>query len=90
MGIPRITARPGKCCHGMGLGILILDDVYPGFPGDVRNASAFPFPIQYEIVSGVNIHNLAVAEDKTPCLEPLQKAARRSEAYGSRAIAGIS
>jgi hypothetical protein len=86
-GIGRITARPGKSCYGMGLGILILDDVYPGFPGDVRNASAYPFPIQYEIVTGVNIHNLVVAEDKSPCLEPLQVAARRLESYGCRAIA---
>jgi hypothetical protein len=86
-GIQRITARAGKCCYGMGLGILILDDVYPGFPGDVRNASGYPFPIQYEIAEGVNIHNLVVAEDKSPCLAPLQKAARHLEAYGCRAIA---
>jgi hypothetical protein len=64
-----------------------LDDVYPGFPGDVRNASAYPFPIQYEIVDGVDIYKLVVAEDKTPCLEPLLHAARRLEAYGCRAIA---
>lgn len=49
MGINHIRARPGHACYGMGLGIIILDDVYPGFPGDVRNASAYPFPIQYEI-----------------------------------------
>ena len=48
--IEKIYTRKNHKCYGMGLGIIILDDVYPGFPGDVRNASAFPFPIQYEVV----------------------------------------
>ena len=71
----------------MGLGIIILDDVYPGFPGDVRNASAFPFPIQYEIASGVDIQALVWAADKSPCLEPIQRAAKKLERMGCRAIA---
>jgi hypothetical protein len=72
----------------MGLGIMILDDVYPGLPGDVRNASAYPFPIQYEIVEGIDIQALCYADDKTPCLEPLLRAARKLERMGCRAIAG--
>lgn len=72
----------------MGLGVIILDDVYPGFPGDVRNASAYPFPIQYDVAEGVDIHRLVVAEDKSPCLEPLLASARRLERIGCRAIAG--
>ena len=87
LGIRFIRARPGRSCYGMGLGIIILDDVYPGFPGDVRNASAFPFPIQYEIARGVDIHKLVVEEDKTPCLEPVRQAARNLERMGCRAIA---
>ncbi len=49
-GIKLIRARKNHCCYGMGLGIIILDDVYPAFPGDVRNASTYPYPVQYEIV----------------------------------------
>jgi hypothetical protein len=86
-GIKHITARPDRRCYGMGLGIIILDDVYPGFPGDVRNASAFPFPIQYEVARGVDIYRLVVDPDKEPCLEPLQRAARHLEWMGCRAIA---
>ena len=71
----------------MGLGVIILDDVYPGFPGDVRNASAYPFPIQYDVAEGVDIHCLVVEEDKSPCLEPLLASARRLERMGCRAIA---
>lgn len=86
LGIRKIRARPGKCCYGMGLGIILLDDVYPGFPGDVRNASAYPYPIQYEIAEGVDIYRLVREEDKSPCLPPLIRAAQRLEALGCRAI----
>jgi hypothetical protein len=34
-GIGRMRARKNHACYGMGIGIMILDDVYPGFPGDV-------------------------------------------------------
>jgi hypothetical protein len=71
----------------MGLGVMILDDVYPGFPGDVRNASAYPFPLQYEIVEGVDIARLVTAEDKSPCLPPLIRTAKKLERLGCRAIA---
>ncbi|MEJ2513301.1 MAG: aspartate/glutamate racemase family protein [Anaerolineales bacterium] len=87
MGINHIKARKDHRCYGMGLGIIILDDVYPGFPGDVRNASAFPFPIQYEIVEGVDIWALVHGEDKEALLEPIKKAAQKLERMGCRAIA---
>jgi hypothetical protein len=87
MGIHHIKARKDHRCYGMGLGIIILDDVYPGFPGDVRNASAYPFPIQYEIAEGVDIQALVHAEDKSPCREPILRAARKLERMGCRAIA---
>jgi hypothetical protein len=72
----------------MGLGIILLADVYPGFPGDVRNASAYPFPIQFEIAEGVDINALIFAEDKSGCLEPIRRAAQRLERMGCRAIVG--
>jgi Asp/Glu/hydantoin racemase len=71
----------------MGLGIILVDDDYPGFPGDVRNASAYPYPIQYEIAEGVDLDKLVVDEDKSPCLEPVQRAAKKLERMGCRAIA---
>lgn len=86
-GIQVMRARLEGRCYGMGLGIMLLDDVYPGFPGDVRNASGYPFPIQYEVVEGVDIPRLVIAEDKSPCLPPLLRAAQKLERLGCRAIA---
>ncbi len=87
MGIKQIATRKMHSCYGMGIGIMILDDVYPGFPGDVRNASAFPYPVQYEIVEGVDIRKLVWDADKSPCLDPILKAAKKLERMGCRAIA---
>lgn len=86
MGIERIKARPGQMAYGMGLGVMLLDDVYPGFPGDVRNASGYPFPIQYEIITGVDIKKLVVDDNKIMCLPPIIKAAQKLEKLGCRAI----
>lgn len=87
LGINYMKARKNHSCYGMGLGIMILDDVYPGFPGDVRNASAFPYPIQYEIAEGVDTYTLVCEDDKSPCREPILRAAKKLESMGCRAIA---
>lgn len=87
LGIRHIKARRNHKCYGMGLGIIILDDVYPGFPGDVRNPSAYPFPIQFEIVKNVDINALVWEADQSPCLAPIQQAAKNLEQMGCRAIA---
>lgn len=84
--IRRIHARPDRRAYGMGLGVILVDDVYPGFPGDVRNASAYPFPLQYDVAEGVDVYALVRAEDKSHLLEPVLAAARRLERIGCRAV----
>ncbi len=88
-GIGTIYARKNHRCYGMGLGIIVLDDAYPGFPGDMRNASGYPFPIQYEIAEGINAGNLSeIMQGKDPdtLREPIMKAAKNLEQIGCRAI----
>ena len=87
LGINHIKTRKKHTCYGMGLGIILLADAYPGFPGDVRNASGFPYPVQYEVADGVDNYTLVWQEDKSPCLEPIKRAARKLENMGCRAIA---
>lgn len=87
LGINLIKARKNHSCYGMGLGIMILDEVYPGFPGDLRNASGFQYPIQYEIIKNVDINKLVFGKDKSPCLQPILDAAKKLESMGCKAIA---
>ncbi|MBN2285156.1 MAG: aspartate/glutamate racemase family protein [Tissierellales bacterium] len=87
MGINHIKTRPMGICSGMGLGIMVMDQFYPGFPGDVRNASAYPFPVQFEAIEGLEIDPLLYGEDKDQFIPIILKAAKRLERIGCRAIA---
>ena len=40
----------GKTVYGASLGILMLNTRFPRIPGDIGNASTWPFPVQYRIV----------------------------------------
>ena len=87
-GIKTIKPRRNHCCYGMGLGVLLFDDNYPGFPGDLRNASAYPYNIQYKRVEAVNNKSLVFENDKETCLAPTIAAAKYLEDLGCRAILG--
>lgn len=87
MGINYIRTRKNHVCYGMGIGVILLNDAYPGFPGDVRNASAFPYPIQYEIAEGVTNKTLVYDKNPSKCREAVITAAQKLERLGCRAIA---
>lgn len=87
-GITRIKAKANNKSHGMGLGVILFDDEPPAFPGDVRNPSAFPYPIQYEIAEGVNNETLVFGLDIELCRKAVMKAAKKLEKMGCRAIVG--
>lgn len=87
MEIDYIKARKDHVCYGMGLGIILLNDAYPGFPGDVRNASAFPYPIQYEIAEGVTNKTLVYDKNPSLCRDSVIAAAKKLERLGCRAVA---
>jgi hypothetical protein len=50
---PRI-ARGGKAIYGAPLGILMLEAKFPRIPGDMGNATTWPFPVLYRVVSGAS------------------------------------
>lgn len=87
LGIDHIKTRKNHVCYGMGLGIILLNDAYPGFPGDVRNASAFNYPIQYEIAEGVTNKTLVYDKNPDQCRTSVIAAAQKLERMGCRAIA---
>jgi len=60
--------------YGESIGILILDATYPCIPGNVGNASTFPFPVRYKVVKEASIERLLKQKDIT-LLEPFIDAA---------------
>ena len=72
---------------GEPIGILILDAAYPCVPGNVGNATTYPFPVRYHEVKGASIERLLNQRDMT-LLEPFLEGARKLEAEGVRGITG--
>ena len=48
----KVIARGGKALYGAPLGILMLEAKFPRIPGDMGNATTWPFPVLYRVVRG--------------------------------------
>lgn len=72
---------------GQAIGILILDAAYPCVPGNVGNATTFPFPVRYKEIRGSSIERLLNERDPE-LLKPFIEGAKELEAEGVRAITG--
>jgi hypothetical protein len=47
-------ASGGKAIYGAPLGILMLEAKFPRIPGDMGNATTWPFPVLYRVVRGAS------------------------------------
>ncbi|MDQ2763909.1 MAG: aspartate/glutamate racemase family protein [Pseudomonadota bacterium] len=47
-------ATGGKAIYGASLGILMLEARFPRIPGDMGNATTWPFPVLYRVVRGAS------------------------------------
>ena len=81
-----IHQRPGQMFGGHSLGIIVLNVGYPLIPGNVANATTFPFPVRYEIVEGADIPSLLAGDPGL--LRPSLAAATKLVRDGCRAIVG--
>lgn len=79
--------RPTQCWYGEAIGILVLEATYPCVPGNVANASTFPFPVRYQRVANASIERLLTHRDPGLAKE-FVAAARELEAAGVKAITG--
>jgi len=83
-----VTGWKGRYQYGITVGIIQLPANIPMIPGDMGNASTFPFPVLYEVIP--DIDPFWVLSDK-PHPEVLKRtiiAAHRLEMQGCRAVIG--
>lgn len=58
-------ANKGQVSYGEAIGILLLETFIPFPPGDVGNATTFPFPVRYKVVKGASVESLINKADPT-------------------------
>ena len=51
--------------YGEAIGILMLETYFPRIPGDIGNATTFPFPVRYYTVKGADGINVAKNFDRS-------------------------
>ena len=77
--------RGNTTTYGQKIGILMLATHFPRVPGDIGNATSFPFPVVYRVVREATAET--VVNQQSPALiEPFCRAARELEAEGCKCI----
>lgn len=78
--------KKGQVSAGEAIGILLLDTSVPFIPGDVANASTYPFPVRFKKVKGFTVER---ALGKDPVIfNNLMEASEKLVQQGVRAITG--
>jgi Asp/Glu/hydantoin racemase len=86
MAIYKVT-NTQQSWYGISIGIIILNVNIPYLPGNVGNATTFPFPVQYIKVKEASLKRL-IKEQDSSLIEPFITAAKELEAQGVKAITG--
>jgi Asp/Glu/hydantoin racemase len=80
-----MRVQGGYNLYGFSVGILMLDTQFPRIPGDMGNATTFPFPVRYHRVSGAS-PDLVVRKGSRQLLPAFIEGAQVLEREGVRAI----
>ena len=78
-------AKGGKAVYGAPLGILMLEARFPRIPGDMGNATTWPFPVMYRVVKGASPERV-VLNGAAGLLQDFLDAAADLVAQGAEAI----
>ncbi len=80
-----MRVQGGYNLYGFSVGILVLDTQFPRIPGDMANATTFPFPVRYHRVPGAS-PDLVVRQGSRALLPAFIEGAKFLEREGVRAI----
>ena len=78
--------RQGRVCSGEAVGILLLETYVPFIPGDVANATSYPFPVRFKKVEGFTVAKALAGDPKV--YPGLAQAAQDLVEQGVRAVTG--
>ena len=76
----------GKNLYGLPLGVLMLQSRFPRIPGDVGNASTWPFPVLYRVVEGASPGRVVRSLSDGSLLQAFVAGARELERAGTSLV----
>ena len=76
-----------KKFYGQPIGILVLDIRMPRIPGDIGNATTFPFPVRYQVIKGVTDKDIVCSNPDVSVGQRVIEEAKILEEEGVSAIA---
>jgi aspartate/glutamate racemase len=83
-GTPKPPAR--RHFYGQAIGILMVDTYHLRIPGDVGNATTYPFPVRFKVMEGIHIQDIVCQKpDASVCTRAIEKA-KELEKEGVKAI----
>ncbi|MFD1361880.1 aspartate/glutamate racemase family protein [Lentibacillus salinarum] len=65
-------ANPGQVYYGHTIGILMLDTFVPMIPGDMGNATSYPYPVLYRTLNNITAQKIS-ARDQAVLPELIKK-----------------
>ena len=74
--------KGGQNIYGFTVGVLMLDTRFPRIPGDMGNATTFPFPVRYHRVNGA-APDLVVRRGAEACSKVCRRRPQWSEGVGA-------
>jgi Asp/Glu/hydantoin racemase len=85
--IDAITGRKiRRGTYGQAVGILVLDTDFPRIPGDIGNATTYPFPVRFKVVKGMRHEDIVCGEPDISVCRRFIEEAKELEGEGVRAV----
>lgn len=72
--------------YGQAIGILLLDTPSPRIPGDIGNATTYPFPVRFKVVAGVGLKDILREKPDISVCRRFVEEAKILEGEGVKAI----
>lgn len=80
------SVHGGRNFYGVPLGIIMLDSQLPRLPGDVGNATTWPFPVHFRVVKGARAREVIRELHTRALLDRFIEAAQDLDNMGVRVI----
>ena len=72
--------------YGQAIGVLVVDNPFPRIPGDIANATTYPFPVRFKVVEKIYVKDIVCEKpDQSVCKRYIEEA-QALEKEGIRAI----